>query len=108
MFEVENHPDPQPGNSEVVQDLPDFMIPDAIDGFGIDHDRLEGNQVRNELTDSSSFIIERVAGLLDERDSPEFELANQGVLIRFFQKSMTHHPMDFHGRIQNPADFPME
>jgi hypothetical protein len=48
VFEIEDDPEPQFCNAQIVQHETALVIGDSVDHFGINHDRIENDQIGNE------------------------------------------------------------
>ena len=83
-FEIEDKADGEACDLQIVDHLSDFMICDLPDGFRIDDDLLEGNQIGNIFSDYSSFIDNVESGLLQARYAPETKLHRQRIFRKIF------------------------
>ena len=95
MFEIQDQPDRQFGDAEVIQHLAAFHIRDALNHLGV-HDHLgEGDQVRDELSNALALIENFKATLLIESDLPELELDDERVLVALFIQTVSEFVQHF-------------
>jgi hypothetical protein len=83
--EVEDKANSKAGETQVVHDLPHFMLADAIDDFGVDDDLSVRDEVGDVLADLHTLVEDWVAWLLNVLDLLESQLDGQGILIRLFK-----------------------
>lgn len=93
-FEIQNEADGMAGDLEVVEHLPEFVIGDSVDHFGVHHYEAVCNEVRDVFADSHRLVENVVASLLFPRDSTQPEFNAERVFVRFFRQTVAKRVQD--------------
>jgi hypothetical protein len=89
MLEVEDESNLKSSGSEIIEHPTDFMIGDSINGFGVNDNLSENNEIRNVFPDFYVTVMKWKSALLLKRNSLIPEFNGKRFLIGFFMKSMT-------------------
>lgn len=94
MFEIEDQPDLDACRAEIVEHTAHFVIGDSVNGFGIDDDLAENNEVRNVFPDFDLAVVNGEASLLGKRNPLKPKFNCERLLVRLFMKAMTQRIMN--------------
>ena len=90
MPEVEDIAQAELCDFEVIHHLPNFPVGNFGDDFGIDHNRIKRDYVRDNHPDSFVLITKVNVPLLITGYPPKAEFNHRCVFIGFFMKSTAH------------------
>ena len=88
MLEVDDKPDRQTRDLQVVDDLAEFMVGDPFNDLCIHDNGVSNNDVGDVLANLHIFVPDIKTGLLLKSDASQTKLNHKCVLIRFFEQPM--------------------
>jgi hypothetical protein len=89
VTEIEDDSDLVTCDLEVVEHLAQFVISDALNDLGIDHDAPERDEVGHVFSHSDRLVNYIIMALLFVLDGPQTELNDKRIFIRLLQQSMS-------------------
>ena len=88
--EIDDEPDAEGCDPEIVQHLTALMVGDAIDDFGVYDNGVLHDQIGHKLRNPLTLVHHREPPLLITPDATEPELDDQGVLVGMFVQTVSN------------------